>query len=121
MYAGIVISLTVLYIIYTQVTSKKPEFDGQLTMADVVKDKSPGQIELSESDRLLQAIDNLPEISKELNGTLAKEAFLLVRNLISKHVQVEFKGKKDELMNQRLTHFKEGDWQNYVKMIGMAA
>ena len=44
-----------------------------------------------------------------------------MRNLISKHVQVEFKGKKDELMNQRLTHFKEGDWQNYVKMIGMAA
>jgi hypothetical protein len=42
MYAGIVISLAVLYIIYTQVTSKKPEFDGQLTMADVVKDKSPG-------------------------------------------------------------------------------
>jgi hypothetical protein len=36
-------------------------------------------------------------------------------------VQIEFKGKKDELMNQRLAHFKEGDWQNYVKMIGMAA
>lgn len=72
-------------------------------------------------DKLLQAIDNLPEISKELNGTLSKEAFLLVRNLISKHVQIEFKGKKDELMNQRLTHFKESEWQNYVKMIGMAA
>jgi hypothetical protein len=72
-------------------------------------------------DKLLQAIDSLPEISKELNGTLSKEAFLLVRNLISKHVQIEFKGKKDELMNQRLAHFKEGDWQNYVKMIGMAA
>lgn len=72
-------------------------------------------------DKLLQAIDNLPEISKELNGTLSKEAFLLVRNLISKHVQIEFKGKKDELMNQRLAHFKESDWQNYVKMIGMAA
>jgi hypothetical protein len=56
-----------------------------------------------------------------LNGTLSKEAVLLVRNLISKHVQIEFKGKKDELMNQRLAYFKDGDWQNYVKMIGMAA
>jgi hypothetical protein len=36
-------------------------------------------------------------------------------------VQIEFKGKKDELMNQRLAYFKDGDWQNYVKMIGMAA
>jgi hypothetical protein len=36
-------------------------------------------------------------------------------------VQIEFKGKKDELMNQRLAHFKEGDWVNYVKLIGMAA
>ncbi len=79
-------------------------------MADVVKETSAGKNELSEMDKLLQAIDSLPEISKELNGTLSKEAFLLVRNLISKHVQIEFKGKKDELMNQRLAHFKEGDW-----------
>lgn len=57
-------------------------------------------------DKLLQAIDNLPEISKELNGTLSKEAFLLVRNLISKHVQIEFKGKKEEMMNQRITYYK---------------
>lgn len=42
MYAGIAVCLAVLYIIYCQVTSKKPEFDGQLTMADVVKDKSTG-------------------------------------------------------------------------------
>jgi hypothetical protein len=44
-----------------------------------------------------------------------------VRNLITKHAQFEFKPKKEELMSQRLIHYKEGDWQNYVKMIGTAS
>lgn len=68
-------------------------------MADVVSSSNNNNNELSEEDKLLLAIDKLPETSKELNGTLSKEAFTIVRNLISKHTQIEFKKKKDELMN----------------------
>ena len=52
---------------------------------------------------------------------LSKEAFILVRNLIAKHTQIEFKKKKEEMMEKRLVHFKESDWQNYARMIATAS
>ena len=66
-----------------------------MTMADVVDaSKKTGTKELSASDKLLKEIDSLPQISKELQGTLSKESWVLVRNLISKHVNYEFQAKK---------------------------
>lgn len=66
-----------------------------MTMADVVDtSKKTGTKELSASDKLLKEIDSLPQISKELQGTLSKESWVLVRNLIAKHVNYEFQAKK---------------------------
>ena len=48
--------LVVLYILYAQFTQKKTEFADQLTLADVVESKNSIN-ELSEEDKLLQAID----------------------------------------------------------------
>ena len=71
-------------------------------------------------DKLLQEVDSLPHIVREINGNIPKEVFVELRNLIAKHVSIEFKSKKEELMNQRIIHFKENDWANYVKLIGMS-
>lgn len=53
MYAGIVVCIAVLYVLYSQLTQKKTEFADQLTMADVVKDSKGTTNELSEEDKLL--------------------------------------------------------------------
>ena len=44
-----------------------------------------------------------------------------MRNLIAKHTQIEFKKMKEEMMEKRLVHFKESDWQNYARMIATAS
>jgi hypothetical protein len=51
MYAGILVCLAVLYIVYSQMNQKKPEFAEQLTMADVANQS--GKNEISEEDKLL--------------------------------------------------------------------
>jgi hypothetical protein len=52
MYAGILVCLAVLYIVYTQLTKTKPDFVDQLTMADVVTGKGSAKQEFTEEDKL---------------------------------------------------------------------
>lgn len=85
MYAGILVCLAVLYIVYTQLTKAKPDFVDQLTMADVVTGKGSAKQEFTEEDKLYQELDKLVGIDKELNGSLSQESFFKVRNAINKH------------------------------------
>ena len=47
---------------------------------------------------MLMQIDQMGIIEKELNGMLTKDAFVLIRNLISSGAQEDFKPRKEELM-----------------------
>lgn len=44
-----------------------------------------------------------------------------MRNTIQKCVHTEFRERKEELMNERIRFFREQNWQEYAKRIGIAA
>jgi len=57
-------------------------------------------------------------IEKDLSGSLTKDGFTNLRNIVMQSCQEEFKPIKEDLMKQRIKAFKENDWQNYAKFIG---
>jgi len=46
--------------------------------------------------------------------------FIELRNTIHKCAHTEFRERKEELMNERIGFFREQNWQEYAKRIGMA-
>ena len=71
---------------------------------------------------MLSLLDiNDKNFERDITGNLTKEGFLNLRNFITAFILEEFKPRKEELMNQRVNAFKEQDWANYGKFIGMAA
>jgi hypothetical protein len=85
-YAAVLISICVLYVIYKGLadSGNKVEIE-QLTLGDIVSKEPKGSKnnELTGIDKMLMQIDQMGIIEKELNGMLTKDAFLLIRNLIS--------------------------------------
>lgn len=56
-----------------------------------------------------------------MSGALEKEAFMRLRTLVNQHVMLEFKEKKEELMNKRIEAYKQRNDQAYAQFISEAS
>jgi hypothetical protein len=92
----------------------------QLTMDDF--SEPTNKQELEPTHELIRQIDlKAASLEKDLTGELSKDGFLRFQMLITENVNLQFKQKKEELMEQRIQAFKEKDWQKYGTFIQMAA
>jgi hypothetical protein len=70
-----------------------------------------------EQSALFKELDKAGPYARQMNGALETEAFMVMRMVINKHVMLEFKEKKEELMEKRLAAYKEKNEQEYVRNI----
>lgn len=120
-YTTIAAGAVILFLVYQQLTAKQ-EFAQQLTLNDATgtENKTANERE-QQKDTILKRLDKEGPFERDAYGILTKEAFLHLRRILSEQVLIEFKDKKEELMNQRLAAFQNRDQRTYMTKIQEAS
>ena len=70
---------------------------------------------------LTNDLKELQDIKRTVQGTYEPEDFIRVKAVINKHSYKAFSVVKEELLEQRLAHFKSGHGQKYADCIRQAS
>lgn len=111
-YIGLLIAVAFLGYIISTAFSGKPQINKeQLWLSDVADDKS---ISSNKDAAFHKKLDVMGPYEREPNKLLSKDAILKLKRAISEKAFLDFRSRRDELMNERVAYMKQGKQQEYA-------
>lgn len=100
-YIGLVFAIAFVgYFLYSQFASKQPNmYKEQLFLSDMV-DTSESSV--NKDAAFHKQLDQLGAMAREISGVLTKESFAKLRAAITEKTYVEFKDRRDQMLNERI-------------------
>lgn len=106
------------YFIYNMVTSKPKLHNEQLLLSDVLDNTANAPKKMAAFHKSLDENGPFPIEPTEI---LSAENYVKLRRLISEQSYIEFRDRRDELMEERIMHMKQGKQKEYMASVNTAA
>jgi hypothetical protein len=116
LYIGMAIAMSFLgYFIYSALGGGKPKlFEKQLLLSDVVDTSSAS---VDKDSAFHKKLDQRGPYAREPTGILTRDSTIKLREQITEKSYLDFKDRRDALMNERISFMKTNKQQDYLKLV----